>query len=171
MDRATDQTTDVAAPEDSDGGLDEVDVLRRELADTVDKWRRSAADVANLQKRFQRELDRGRVAERDRVLIAWVATVDDLDRALAHADASRSELVEGLRAVLRQAVTAIESFGSPRFGAVGDVFDPALHDVVSTIPANREFTANVVAAVVKAGYGTVDHLLRPATVVVAKGPD
>lgn len=170
MHRESDQVETTTSGEDPcDAG--EVEALREELAATVDKWRRAAADVENLQKRFQRELARGQTTERDRVLLAWVGTIDDLDRALAHADVRSGDQVDGLRAVLRQAVSSVGSFGYPRFGEVGDLFDPALHDVVSTVPATHELAANAVVAVVKAGYGTVERLLRPATVVVAKGPD
>jgi len=149
----------------------ELDELRRALADTDDRWRRTAADLANLQKRFRREVDRGQAQERERVLMLWLGTIDDLDRALHHAEAGRDDFVEGVRAIVNHATTTIASLGYPRFGEVGDVFDPTLHDVVSTVPASEQFPDNLVVGVVKPGYGRADDLLRPASVVVAKEPD
>jgi molecular chaperone GrpE len=156
---------------------DDIDDVRRELADAQDKWQRSAADLANFQKRFQRETERGQIAERERVLNLWLNTVDDLERALAHAESDGVEpgaeaaLVQGIRAVTSQAVNTIAGLGYPRVGLVGDTFNPMMHDVVSTVPPTNDVDVNIVAAVVKPGYGTPDHLLRPATVVVAKAPD
>jgi len=161
--------TTTAGEESADA--DELDELRHALADTDSKWRQTAADLANLQKRFQRELDRGHAAERERMLMHWVGTIDDLDRALNHADIGRGDFVDGVRAIVKHATMTLASLGYPRFGEVGDVFDPTLHDVVSTVPATEQLPANVVVGVVKPGYGTADNLLRPASVVVAKEPD
>ena len=161
--------TAVAVTESIDAN--ELDELRNALAETDDKWRRTAADLANLQKRFRRELDREQMAERERVLLLWLGTIDDLDRALGHAETGRGDFVEGVRAIVEHATTTIASLGYPRFGEVGDVFDPALHDVVSTVPVSEQVAPHVVVGVVKAGYGTAANLLRPASVVVAKEPE
>ena len=163
--------------EAGDDVLDDVDGMRRALAETQESWKRTAADLSNLQKRFQRETERSRIAERERVLGLWLATVDDLERALVHAESdgidpgNEAGLVHGIRAVTTQAINTIVGLGYPRIGNVGDDFDPAIHDVVSTVPPTPQYSANTVAAVVKHGYGTPEHLLRPATVVVAKAPD
>lgn len=169
--------SDMEETDTAGDGRTDADDLRRQLADVDDKWQRTAADLANLQKRFQREVERGHVAERERVLTLWLETLDDLERALAHAESEGIDVgtetghVQGVRAIAGHAVNTIAGLGYPRVGQVGDTFDPMLHEVVSTIPVNDEFAANTVVAVVKPGYGTADHLLRPATVVVAKEPD
>ena len=154
----------------------EVEDLRRRLSGCEDRATRAAADLDNLQKRFARELARGQAAERRRILGAWIATVDDLERAVAHSDsgdtgAGDGAAIDGVRAIAANAVTAIATIGYPRLGAPGDVFDPEIHEVVSTVPAGSEAPANHVVAVIKAGYGTADDLLRPASVVVARDAD
>lgn len=154
----------------------ELEDLRHRLSGCEDRATRSAADLDNLQKRFARELARGQAAERRRILAAWIATVDDLERAVAHSDSSDTEdgdgaTIDGVRAIAANAVATIAAIGYPRFAAPGDLFDPEIHDVVATVPAGNEAPANRVAAVAKAGYGTVDDLLRPASVVVARETD
>lgn len=155
----------------------ELDELRRSLAEADDRWRRAAADLANLQKRFRREIDRGQAAERARVLTLWLGTVDDLHRALGHAASDGAaavggaEFVDGVEAIVKHATATIATLGYPRFGEVGDVFDPTIHEVVSTVPASDHLAANAVVGVVKPGYGSAEDLLRPASVVVAKEPD
>ncbi len=165
---ALDEATTTANPEE------EIESLRRQLAASQDATLRIAADLDNLQKRFQRELAHGQEAERRRVLLSWVESLDDLERALAHADQvddGATAIRDGVRTIVAKAVAGIAAFGYQRFGSVGDVFDPELHQVVSTIPAGDGVPANVVVAVVTPGYGSADALLRPASVVVGKDAD
>ena len=67
------------------------------LADLEDRWRRAVADLDNLRKRYARELERERAAERARVAAQFLPVVDNLDRALAHSggDPGRSWRASG----------------------------------------------------------------------------
>ncbi|HZX04303.1 nucleotide exchange factor GrpE [Kribbella sp.] len=138
-----------------------------EIARLDDQLRRTAADLDNLRKRYQRDLDRERSAERARAAIAWLPVVDNLELALQHADAGAEVVVEGIKAVHQQAVAALERLGYPRFDPAGEPFDPAVDEAVSTL-ADPTAEPGTVIAVVRPGYGTPDALLRPASVVVAK---
>src|SRR5262245_47198926 len=71
-------------------------------AELTDRWRRAAADLDNLRKRYARELAREREAERARVAATLLPIVDNLDLALAHADADPATIVPGVRAVRDQ---------------------------------------------------------------------
>jgi len=151
--------------------------FERRAERTEDQLRRTAADLDNLQKRFQRETIRERTAARESVLLRWVAMLDDLERALSyHADRSHqgdsadasAPLAEGVETITHNAVATIEALGYPRFGAPGEPFDPALHEVITTVPASDDAAANVIVAVATPGYGTPAALLRPASVVGAK---
>ena len=167
VDAPNEATTTAAAEE-------EIESLRRQLAASQDATLRIAADLDNLQKRFQRELAHGQDAERRRVLLSWVESLDDLERALAHADQvdeGAKAIRDGVHTIVAKAVAGIAAFGFQRFGSVGDSFDPQLHQVVSTVPAGDGVPANVVVAVVTPGYGSADALLRPASVVVGKDAD
>ncbi|WP_427892259.1 nucleotide exchange factor GrpE [Kribbella sp. GL6] len=138
-----------------------------EIARLDDQLRRTAADLDNLRKRYQRDLDRERAAERARAAVAWLPVVDNLELALQHADTGAEAVVEGIKAVHLQAVAALERLGYPRFDPTGEPFDPAVDEAVSTL-ADPAAEPGTVIAVVRAGYGTADALLRPASVVVAK---
>ena len=162
-DPSADRATDTG---DAPDAGDDVARLEHELAHAQDQWRRNAADLDNLQKRFRRELARGQASERERVLGAWIGSLDDLERAIEHED-DHEAFVAGVRSILERAVSSVTTFGYPRFGAPGDVFDPAIHEVVSTTPASETAVENEIVAVMKAGYGDPERLLRPALVVVA----
>ena len=130
---------------------------------------RAMADLDNLRKRFQREVVRERAAERSHVAAEWVPVVDDLDRALEHAsgdDSAPAGFAEGLRAVRDHALAVLARLGFPRFGDVGERFDPSRHAAVGAIEADAP--EGTVVAVVRPGYGTPESVLRPAAVVVAR---
>jgi molecular chaperone GrpE len=128
---------------------------------------RALADLDNLRKRFHREARRERVAERSRVAAAWLPVVDDLDRALDHVEGQVEDgLAAGVRTVRDHAVDVLAGLGFPRFGNVGERFDPARHEAVGVVEA--AVPPGTVVAVVRPGYGRPEVILRPAAVLVAR---
>ncbi len=76
-------------------------------------------------------------------------------------------MLEGVRAVLEQAVAVLAALGFPRQDEeVGAAFDPVRHEAVATVPS-AEVPAGTVLDVVSPGYGEGERQLRPAGVVVA----
>jgi molecular chaperone GrpE len=136
------------------------------LAELEDRWRRALADLDNLRKRYARELERERAAERARVAAQWLPVVDDLDRALAHAADDPSAIVEGVRAVRDHALTVLARLGYPRYEEVDVPFDPVRHEAVQVVE-DPEAPPGTVVAVLRPGYGREEHWLRPAAVAVA----
>lgn len=149
-----DDAVDVAVPDQ-----DAVAVLE-------DRLRRALADLDNLRKRYARELERQREAEVSRVAGAWLPVLDNLDRALSHADADPSTIIEGVRAVRDQALAVLASLGFSRYDEVGVPFDPARHEVVNVID-DSEAEPGTVVQVLRPGYGTAERQLRPGAVTVA----
>jgi molecular chaperone GrpE len=142
------------------------DAANERAAELENHLRRALADLDNLRKRFDREVARERAAERSRAAALWLPVVDDLERALQHAEGETGPLVDGVRAVHQHAVRVLEQLGFPRFDAVGEPFDPRRHDALTTLPSDAP--DGTVIATVRPGYGTDDEILRPAGVVVAK---
>ena len=136
------------------------------LAELEDRWRRALADLDNLRKRYARELERERAAERAWVAAQWVPVIDDLDRALAHAAGDPSAVLEGVRAVREHALAVMARLGYPRYEEVGVPFDPVRHEAVRAVE-DAEAPAGTVVEVLRPGYGQEDRWLRPAAVAVA----
>ncbi|MFB8003844.1 nucleotide exchange factor GrpE [Nocardia sp. NPDC056000] len=152
----TDNPDPDAAPEQADA----------RIAESDDRWRRAAADLDNLRKRYARDLDRERAAERAKVSGAWLPMLDNLELALAHANSETDPLVAGVRAIRDQAVQVLEQLGYPRHSEVGVPFSPELHEVVSVV--NRpDFPPGTVLEVLRPGYGENGRQLRPAAVIVS----
>jgi molecular chaperone GrpE len=150
----------------ADNGTDRAETQKR-IAELEDSWRRTAAELENFRKRCARDVARAREQERAAVAARWLPLLDNLERALEHASSNPDQIVEGVRAVHRQALTILADLGYPRReDETGKAFDPALHEAVSTI-ADEDLVPGTIAHVVRPGYGPDGEILRPAYVVVA----
>jgi molecular chaperone GrpE len=96
--------------------------------------------------------------------------VDNLERAIEHAgtgdDPSLKPLVEGVQLVLRQFQTAFERLEITVVEALGQPFDPNLHEAISQQESDQP--PGTIVQVLQRGYRASERLLRPALVVVAK---
>jgi molecular chaperone GrpE len=145
--------------------------LQHALDAAEDRWRRVAADLDNLRKRYAREVARERENERQLVTSAFLPVLDAIDRALEHAAADPGSIVEGIRALRDQALAVFARLGYEREDERGVPFDPARHEVVGVVDADGAGTPpGSVAAVVRPGYGAPGRQLRPAAVTVAQRP-
>jgi molecular chaperone GrpE len=159
------------AEADVGAGSPEASALTAEdrVAELDDRWRRAVADLDNLRKRHAAELGRVREAERARVAAAWLPVLDNLELALAHAGSDPDTIVQGVLAIRDQAVQMLAALGYPRNDETGVPFDPNRHEVVAVVeePATEP---NTVTRVVRPGYGSDRHQLRPTAVTVSKSP-
>jgi len=151
-----------------------VEELERQLAERsaeiqnyAIEHRRALEEFEQARLRIRRdvakEVERGRRA----VLAEMLEVLDNVDRALAAAgDQAGSPLHRGIELVRDQFLAALERLGVRRIAALGETFDAARHDAVSTAPVDDPSRDGTVVAVVKEGYAVGDDLLRPASVVV-----
>jgi molecular chaperone GrpE len=94
--------------------------------------------------------------------------VDNLERAIEHAGGGteKNPIVEGVQLVLRQFQTAFERLEVTPVEAMGQPFDPNLHEAISQQESDQP--PGTIVQVLQRGYRAGDRLLRPALVVVAK---
>jgi molecular chaperone GrpE len=143
----------------------ELAVLRGELADMEDRFKRARADLENYRKRTYREMER-RLAERQEALLReWLEVADSVERAAAAG--GDSPLAAGLAALREQIDAVLQRQGVTRFGEPGERFDPERHEAVAARPSD-EHPDGTILEVVRVGYERGDHVLRPAQVVVAR---
>lgn len=140
------------------------------IAELEDRWKRALADLDNHRKRAARDAERQRFVERARTVAEWLPVVDDLERAIEHGGADCAVLLEGVRAVRDQALDLLTRLGFPRQDDVGRTFDPTRHQAVATV-SDADVPEGTVVQVTRPGYGSGDGQLRPAQVVVSKGPE
>jgi molecular chaperone GrpE len=133
-----------------------------------DQRLRALADVDNLRKRCASQVSGARAETRAEVARRWLPVIDNLERALAHAQADPGSIIEGVRAVRDQAESILAGLGFPRREDLGARFDPARHEAVASRPDPQAPDGSVVEVVLP-GYGDGSGQLRPAQVVVSRG--
>jgi len=140
------------------------------VAHLEDRLLRTRADLDNMRKRCERQIAQARTDERARVAAAWLPIVDNLERALTHADAEPGAVIDGIRAVRDQAVAVLGSLGFARHDEANVPFDPQLHEAISVMP-HGDAPAGTVVTVLRPGYGEGNRQIRPAAVIVAGEPE
>lgn len=146
----------------------ELDVACRERDEFKDLLLRKVAEFENYRKRIERERREQGSAEVAELIEALLPILDDFERAIrAAGDSSRETLQQGIELIYRQLVDVLAKRGLQAVEALGQDFDPSLHEAVVTesSPNHRE---GEVIEVFRRGYRLGTQLLRPAMVKVAR---
>jgi len=143
----------------------EVANLRREIADLRDRSMRTLADFDNYRKRAERERQEDRKYALATPLTGFLEIMDNLGLALAAAG-SADDLKRGVEMIHRQMSDLLRRFGVQEVSALGQPFDPAVHDAVSREEDPAVKTPTVTGEM-RRGYRLHDRLLRPAMVKVS----
>ncbi len=153
-----------AAPEQNP-----LEQAKAEAAKLKDQLLRSLADFDNFRKRSRRELVDAERRGRDDTLKEMLPVFDNLDRASVHAETATDvkALADGIGLVMRQFSDTLGKLGIERVPALGQPFDPSVHEAVQQMETS-DFEPGTIAAEVQAGYKNSEKLIRPALVVVAK---
>ncbi|BCV20562.1 nucleotide exchange factor GrpE [Moorella sp. Hama-1] len=163
--------------EDTVGAIsrEELDSLRAEvasktaaLAELQQRYLRLQADFDNFRKRTRREQEELTRLAAARLITGLLPVVDNLERALATAaDSKGAGLAAGVELIQRQLMTLLEQEGLTPVAAVGQPFNPELHEAVAREETGDPEQANLVVAEFRRGYTLHGKLLRPAMVKVA----
>ena len=142
-----------------------------EIARLRDQLLRTAADFDNFRKRARREQDDATRRGRETTIKDLLPVFDNLERATSHAEsgADTKAVSDGLRMVTKQFVDTLDRMGVKRVVTVGQPFDPSRHEAIQHLES-KDHPAGTVMAEVQGGYTIGDFLVRPALVVVSKGP-
>jgi molecular chaperone GrpE len=138
------------------------------LKDQHERVLRAAADLENYKKRAAREREEIQKFGIEKVLKDLLPAVDGLDRALAAAPAN-DPLGDGVRLVRAALEQALAKNGVVGFSALGQRFDPALHEALMQVPTKDQPPGTVVLEHAR-GFKLHERLVRPAMVGVAVEP-
>lgn len=124
-----------------------------------DKYKRVLADYQNLEKRVRDErVELIRSSNRE-LLLRFLPILDTVLLAKQHEDNQNLKIVED------QFLAVLKTEGVTRIKTVGEQFDPAIMEVVTTVHGQE----GIVIQEVRSGYLLYDKLLRPAQVIVGNG--
>lgn len=147
---------------------DALELAREEIAELNDKLLRAHAEMDNIRKRAQREIEETKKYGIEKFVTELLDVIDNLERALESKKGSEEAIREGVKLTLEQWHKLIQRFHMQRIDAVGKPFDPHHHEALSQVPS--EEPAGTVVAQHEAGYLLHDRLIRPARVLVSSGP-
>lgn len=163
-----------AAPE-----AERIATLERENADLKDRLLRALAEMENLRRRGERELQDGRAYAITKFAGDIIGTADNLRRALDAAPKVEGEgddeahapyraLMDGMELTERELLKALERHGVKKRAPKGEKFDPHRDQAMFEVPDESVFSGTVIE-VVQPGYTIGERLLRPAMVGVSRG--
>jgi molecular chaperone GrpE len=135
---------------------------------------RTQADFENYRRRTARDAVTAQERGATKLALALLPAIDNLDRALAHADEvvtadggnGAESLVAGLKHVHADLISALGNVGIERYSPEGEPFDPQYHEAVAQQPVEGA-QPGVVVEVFQRGYRMGENVVRPARVVVA----
>jgi len=166
-------TTEREAPKKPTAGDGDNSVagLQADLDRFRDLAMRSQADFENYKKRAARERDDAIKYANKSLLEKLAAVVDHFELGLeaARGESEKSPIYSGMSLVLKQIQDLLTESGLQPIEAVGQKFDPNLHEAIGHEPSDDVPEEHVIRQT-RRGYRFKDRLLRPSTVVVSSGP-
>lgn len=156
-----------AEPEETavDPLLSELESLKDQVAGQEDKYLRLAAEYDNYRKRTAKEKESLWTDVKADTAGAFLPVYDNLERALKQ-DTADEAFKKGVEMTMNQLKTVLEKLGITEIEALGQPFDPTLHNAVMHIE-DENFGENTVAEVFQAGFRLGDKVVRFAMVKVA----
>jgi len=151
-----------------------VQALEALVAELKDQVLRAYAEIENIRKRGERERQDTQKYAVSKFARDVLSVADNLERAIAaapvteSADAVLKGLLDGVTVTERALVGILERNGITRIEAQGAMFDPHQHQAVMEHP-DPSVPSGTIVRVFEAGYMIGDRVLRPASVVVARG--
>jgi len=155
---------------------EQLDDLTQRAAKADENWERllrTTADFENFKKRAAREKQEAIKYANEGLLEKLIPILDNFDMALIAAQTGSAEaaqsLLTGINMIHQQFKSVLAGAGLEEIDAVGQTFDPNLHEAVAQRETSEAPEAQVIQQLRK-GYKLKERLVRPATVIVAKQP-
>lgn len=151
------------APDEASPAQDVVADLEAKVAELTNDLQRKQAEFINYKRRVEDDRVRAVETGKHQVLTELLTVLDDLGRAEEH-----GELTGGFKAVADQLRSTLGKFDLESFGAVGEPFDPNLHEAVFHAGEDPNVEVQSIAQVMRTGYRVGERILRPAVVGVVE---
>ena len=163
------QTAPAAAPEAGEEApnplLEELEALKQNLTDQEDKFLRLAAEYDNYRRRSQKEKEAAWADSKAETAAAFLPVYDNLERALKQETADEA-YKKGVEMTMTQLKEVLSKLGIQEIPALGETFDPNLHNAVMHVE-DEDAGENTIVEVFQAGFRSGDKVIRFAMVKVA----
>ena len=169
---------ETAEPEviDAKQNKDEITELKEKIAkleaenkELDNKYYKAYADAQNMSNRSKKDADNLVAYKVSSMVENILPALDNFERALGSEveDANMKNFLKGFEMIYQQLYSALESEGVERIEAVGQVFDPNLHESIEIIQTSEQ-DSNIVVEEVQKGYKFRNKVIRPSLVKISE---
>lgn len=173
LDAASDETSTDAEQVSVTSSEELTRLLEAAQAKADENWdlvMRTRAEMDNLKKRTQRDIEKAHKYGQDSLLGELLPVRDSMELGINAALEDGTDLAkvrEGMELTLKMLASALEKAGVEEVDPIGQKFDPERHQAMSMVQAEGVESGQVITVVQK-GYLLNGRLIRPAMVIVAK---
>ena len=159
---------DAGGEEEGGGKLEkELDAVRVEAQENYDRFLRATAELDNYRKRTAKVRSETREETLRDVLLQIAPMLDNMRRALAQENKGDDAFTQGVELIYNQFQDTLKGYGLEEIGAIGQIFDPTIHEGMMEIEDKDHPPGSVVEEMEK-GYKLNNKVVRPARVIVSK---
>jgi molecular chaperone GrpE len=158
---------------DNETNPDEIEELKSQLESEKEKIvsyekkiQYLLADFENLKKRTETDVQNKVNSIIDGIILKFLSIYDDFVRA-KEALSKQGAKTEGLDAILKNMNLFLSESGMKPIEALGEIFDPKLHEAIS-IKEDPSLDENTVTAELRKGYILKDRVIRSSLVEISK---
>ncbi len=158
------------APEEEDATTLETIQLRQELKAEKDKYFRLLAEMENTRKRMQKEKEDMSRFSQEKVIVEFLAPLDNYENALMFAEQGSEEVknwAKGFEMILTQFKDILAAHNVSQITTKDNKFDPHLHEVIEMEETDAYEEGTILKEFAK-GYKCGDRIIRPARIKIAK---
>jgi len=171
------QALDEAQGEAQEAGAEEdvvvdLETLAEEVVQLKDQVLRSAAEMENVRRRAQRDMENAHKFAVEKLINDLFPVLDSLEKTVETASTieGASAITEGVGLSLKLFTETLVKSGAEQIDPLGEPFDPQLHEALTVVP-NPDAEPNSIMDVMQKGYVLNGRLVRAAKVIVVKPPE
>lgn len=145
------------------------DTYKEQIDQLQDKVKRQLAEFENFRNRSEKEKQAMFETGAKSVIEKILPVIDNFERGLATVPEEKKEdpFVDGMNRVYKQLLTELDNIGVKPIEAVGQEFDPNLHNAVMQV-ASEEYESGIIAQELQKGYTYRDNVVRHSMVAVTE---
>ncbi len=141
---------------------------KQQIEELTNDLQRLQAEFINYKRRNEDDKLKAVFLGKEQAYKSLLPVLDNLDRALSRQpkDIQEHAWVQGVASVMKQLESELKTTGLEKYGAVGDVFNPEIHDAVSMVEGDGD--TEVIVGVAQTGYMLDGLVIRHAVVQVGR---
>lgn len=157
-----------ASAETSTDGSSDLEAIKAERDQNLDKFHRATAELENFRRRAQREAELSARYSSLPLIRDLLPALDNVARTIQAAEQTGKvdDLIQGLQMIVAQVDQVFGSHSAKPIPAVGETFDPNLHEALQQVPTDEHPSMTIIQELER-GYSMHDRVIRPSKVIVA----